>query len=464
MSQFLPWKIVHVALRQPLPDLTAEAGSGGLFLVFWCDHIPVGQLLVPASLLPISAIQLAATVPPIIARAVGNRLLREHSQALPVPFSRVDAPKPAPDLAHLLKFARPLESCSRMSASRDSAANFSAAGFVSVIICTRNRPEALGRCFAAMRKLSPQPNEILVVDNDPSSGLTRAVTAAFPEVRYVPEPRPGLSIARNTGVRNCVGEIIAFTDDDVVVHPGWIATMCKVFQDSNIVAATGLILPAKLETQAQFAFQGDSVGWNLGYEVLDFNSRFFQSNLRFGVPTWRMGAGANMAFRREAFERVGLFDERLGAGAAGCSEDTELWYRLLAEGLQCRYDPAAVVFHAHRPSWKELCDQTYSYMRGHVAALLFQYQRYGHRGNINRALIVLPRYFMRLAVPSLRQLAERFLVGSSKRALPPPLGSQVRGMLAGYAYYLRHRHNPMEAGTLRSPGPKLSARSCSGSA
>ena len=88
-----------------------------------------------------------------------------------------------------------------------------------------------------------------------------------------------------------------------------------------------------------------------------------------------------MAFRREAFERVGLFDERLGAGAAGCSEDSELWYRLLAEGHQCRYAPTAVVFHYHRTHWEELRHQTYSYMRGHVAALFFQFDRYRHWGN-----------------------------------------------------------------------------------
>src|SRR4029453_17415253 len=103
------------------------------------------------------------------------------------------------------------------------------------------------------------------------------------------------------------------------------------------MALTGLILPSALDTPAQQAFQGDVVGWGWGYRSIDFDSAFFEATKHLGVPVWRVGAGANMAFRREAFDRVGLFDERLGAGASGCSEDSEVWYRLLAEGHRCRY-------------------------------------------------------------------------------------------------------------------------------
>ena len=144
-----------------------------------------------------------------------------------------------------------------------------------------------------------------------------------------------------------------------------------------------------------------------------------------------------MAFRRDAFDRVGLFDERLGAGTSGCSEDSELWYRLLAEGHLCRYEPAAVVFHTHRREWRELRQQSYDYMRGHVAALLFQFDRYGHWGNVYRATLVLPTYFVRL----LFRVVKRSILteDSGKTAAVLPLGPQVRGLVAGCAYYLRHR-------------------------
>ena len=190
--------------------------------------------------------------------------------------------------------------------------NSSASTTVSVVICTRNRPELLKKCLASLRDLSPQPDDIVVVDNDPSSGVTPAVTALFPEVRYAPESRAGLSAARNTGVRNTTGRLIAFTDDDVTVHPRWIGAIRRVFNNSDLAASTGLILPVELATRAQYAFQGNSLGWNLGYHGLDFDQKFFHDTMKKGVPVWRIGAGANMAFRRETFFARGIFRRAFG--------------------------------------------------------------------------------------------------------------------------------------------------------
>jgi GT2 family glycosyltransferase len=444
MRHFLPWKILHLAVRERLPDLNESGGLGGLFVVFWCDQVPVGQLSIPASLLPITSYQLAATVPRLIAPAIGNRLLSTGFEA-PLPGnSRMRTTQEPPDLARLLEIGCPLDSCSRLALPWKSERSEVFVPSVSVVICTRNRPEPLEKCLSSIRSVTPQPNEIIVVDNDPASGLTRAVTAAFPDVRYVPEPRPGLSAARNTGIRNCEGEIIVFADDDVIVHAGWIGAIRGVFRDPDVIATTGLVLPTELATMAQYAFQGDSIGWDLGYQPLDFDRNFFRGTRHKGVPVWRIGAGANMAFRREAFASVGFFDERLGAGAAGCSEDSELWYRLLAEGHRCRYEPAAVVFHTHRADWKGLSDQTYAYMRGHVAALLFQFDRYRHWGNVYRALLVLPRSFVTRAFRSVKIAIVRIFIDPDKEPASPLLGQQIRGAVAGYAYYLRHRHLPAD--------------------
>ena len=438
MKRFRPWKIVHVAVRESLPDLTAEPECGGLFVVFWCDNLPVGQLSIPALLLPLTSSQVAAVLPQIIAPAVADRLLPTGFRApLPVP-SRKQPRQEFPDLDLLLELHSPLESCSRNGFSRKFEPR-TVAPYVSLVVCTRNRPDVLRKCLSSIRGLSPEPHEIIVVDNDPSSGLTAAVTSAFPEVRYVPEPRRGLSAARNTGIRNSRGAIIAFTDDDVEVHPAWVGALQEVFQDEGIIATTGLVLPAELATPAQYAFQGDSPGWGWGYRALDFDGNFFRSTKHLGVPTWRLGAGANMGFRRDAFERVGFFDERLGAGTSGCSEDSELWYRLLAEGYRCRYEPAAVVFHAHRCDWNELREQTYNYMRGHIAALLFQFDRYGHWGNIYRAFLALPFYFLKLGFRYLKRSFGRLIRVPDEETPLLPLREQIRGAIAGYGYYLRHR-------------------------
>jgi len=118
---------------------------------------------------------------------------------------------------------------------------------------------------------------------------------------------------------------------------------------------------------------------------------------------------------------------RLGAGAAGCSEETELWYRLLAEGWTCRY--AAVVFHHHRPDVAALERQVFDYMRGHTAALWVQFSRYRHWGNVRRALLTLP--------PSLAgRLVRHVLVGSAleRRVAVAALAGHVAGLtLVGFA-------------------------------
>jgi GT2 family glycosyltransferase len=435
---------MHIQVRETLPDLPSEVGSGGLFVVFWCDQIPVGQLSIPMLLLPLTSAQLAELVPPVIAGAIGNRIFGNVVEAVSMrPRERVRSDTPT--LQHLLELNRPLEKCARLEplTGRDQSA--APALSISVVICTKNRPEALRRCLASMRHLLSAPFEIIVVDNDPSSGMTPIVTEAFPEVRLVAQPQSGLSAARNAGIRNSTGAIVAFTDDDVTVHPAWLGATQRVLDDPRVSATTGLVLPSELATAAQYAFQTASLGWDLGYAALDFDSTFFRNTMPEGSPVWRIGAGANMAFRREVFERVGYFDERLGAGAAGCSEDSELWYRLLAEGHQCRYDPAAVVFHSHRRDWDEISEQAYSYMRGHVTALLFQFDRYRHWGNLYRAFWALPLHFMNLSVLSLQRRIAEFCVAFTGQSIEPPLVEQVRGMFAGYAYYLNHRHRPANA-------------------
>jgi GT2 family glycosyltransferase len=159
------------------------------------------------------------------------------------------------------------------------------------------------------------------------------------------------------------------------------------------MAVTGLILPGELETESQLAFEIGYGNFGWGYRARTFDTRFFEATKHLGVPVWRIGAGANMAFRRRAFELVGYFDERLGAGAAGCSEDSELWYRVLAEGWLCFYDPSAVVYHYHRRDFGSLKGQMREYMRGHVAALLIQFGKYRHWGNLFRLCVSLPEYY-----------------------------------------------------------------------
>jgi GT2 family glycosyltransferase len=298
---------------------------------------------------------------------------------------------------------------------------------ISVVICTRNRPVELARCLVSLARQTHPPCEIVVVDNGSSDARTREAARTHGAI-YLREDRVGLDVARNTGARAAIGEIVAYTDDDVVVHPRWLERLAAAFDAPEIAVVTGLVLPAELETEAQAHFEA-YWGFGRGYRRIDFGREFFAQDRRIGAPVWQIGTGANMALRRGALIDVGLFDERLCAGAAGCSGDTELWHRLLTAGFTCRYEPGAVVRHFHRRDLAALSEQIRFYMRGHATALLIQFERSGHRGNLKRALVQMPLlYVRRIASHLLRRRAARH-----NRFLWQEIG----GYCAGLVYYLR---------------------------
>jgi SAM-dependent methyltransferase len=188
---------------------------------------------------------------------------------------------------------------------------------------------------------------------------------------------------------------------------------------------TGLVLAAQLETWSQVRFEFDFGGFNRGFRPITFDSFFFNSTLSRGVPVWRIGAGANMAFRRDVFSRVGLFDERLGAGVSGCSEDSEFWYRMLAAGMSIVYEPRAAIWHLHRVDRAAFRNQMRQYMRGHVTALLVQFEKHGHFGNIWRLVAALPYHYC-------KQLARMPFKGGLTL-----LFSELLGCASGFITYFR---------------------------
>jgi GT2 family glycosyltransferase len=280
----------------------------------------------------------------------------------------------------------------------------------SVVICTRDRPDELSACLSSLPRQSYRPREVIVVDNASRDQRTRAVALAA-GVTYIREDRPGLDIARNTGALRSTSDVVAFADDDVLLHPNWLERLVAAFDQPQIAAVTGLVLPAELETEAQRHFE-TYWGFGRGYRQQDFDSSRFKSHRPGAFPAWDIGAGASMAFRREVFEKIGLFDERLDVGRAGCSGDSEYWYRLLANGCSCRYVPSSVAFHFHRRTMEGLASQIYYYMRGHVAALLVQYERTGIKANWVRAYLYLPKWYLYRVLRRIfgrKSIGDRFL-------------------------------------------------------
>ena len=291
---------------------------------------------------------------------------------------------------------------------------------LSVVICTRNRPTDLRRSIEALLASADTAYELIIVDNASDNDDTERVVRAFPSARYIREDRPGLDIARNTGAFAATGDIVAYTDDDVEVDASWTAGLKTAFDSPLVMAVTGLVVPRSLDTEAQYVFERF---WSFGkgYLPRTFDHRWFLAHQPYSAPAWEIGAGANMAFRRDIFRLAGGFDERLDVGASGCSGDSEMWYRVLAEGWNCLYLPGLVVYHRHRSTMAELHRQLFFYMRGHVSALLVQYERYGLPGDRRRVFSGLPRYYWQR------------LGGDKERR--DTLWNEIRGCFSGWRYY-----------------------------
>lgn len=425
------WAIRHVDLSGVVAPLEVADGRG-YYLVFWYDELPLGDCYVRAEELPMSSATLLNLASSIAVDAVGTRLFgASFSSAMP-PGSISDATAPTLNAVEIAQLSRPLEAS---LAQAEEVGKEQRRETISIVICTRDRPEYLEQCLLSLRTLDEKAAEIIVVDNAPTTDQTRKLASGCPGVRYVHEPRPGLDVARNRAVRESTGSIVAFVDDDVRIHPCWLRRIRNSFLDSRVQAVTGLVLPQLLETESQILFETEWT-FNRGFSRKVFGSAFFASTRDRGVPVWDIGAGANMAFRRSAFARFGYFDERLDVGAAGCSGDSEYWFRILAEGGVCVYEPGAVVFHAHRPTMEGLEHQLFNYIRGHVAALLIQHQKYRCRGDIRRLLITLPHHYARM-------FGRRLLGKADSQSTN--LIVQCRGYLSGIAFFLRHRSIPADA-------------------
>jgi GT2 family glycosyltransferase len=327
---------------------------------------------------------------------------------------------------------------------------------ISVVVCTRNRPDGIMVTLRSLLAMHYRPFEIVVIDNAPSSGITKdAVLNTYgedPRIRYVREPRPGLSCARNRGLREASADIIAFTDDDVTVDRWWLDGILRGFHAApDVACVTGVVGTAQLENAVQLYFHlGSAWGAVRGSRIFDLAENRDASPLYPFCPGI-IGAGANFAVSRALMKEIGGFDEALGAGTlSGGGEDLEIYMRILFSGNRIAHESAAIVWHYHRSELAELARQRRAYGTGLTAAL---------------AAIVLRTPQAR------RELPPRVLHGvlriftlhgrvKDNATLPRGLmGAEVGGMLMGPLLYLKGRRriplNPpserADAGVGRGP-------------
>ncbi|MGB7323349.1 MAG: glycosyltransferase [Rubripirellula sp.] len=214
----------------------------------------------------------------------------------------------------------------------------------SIIICTYNRAESLRDTLVALRKLQVDPSrgwEVIVVDNN-SSDHTRYVVEEsqrdWPQLRYTFEKTQGLSSARNHGIQHALGETILFTDDDVLPECDWLETTLTGLEKYQADACGGYIAPIwevpppPWLTERFYGFLAVRTDRTDDFIMTNANQTPF---------------GANMALRREVFERVGLFDTSRGrkGKVLASGEDGEMFDRILAAGLKVVFLGGSRVHH-----------------------------------------------------------------------------------------------------------------------
>lgn len=234
---------------------------------------------------------------------------------------------------------------------------------LSVVVCTRSRPEELNACLRALSQQVFPAAEIVVVNWGSPEERARAsdrieVVAAEWNARCVHEARQGLGFARNRGLQEARFSLAAFVDDDARPAKDWIFAIARAFAERPVAAVTGMAAPSELLTREQCLYEGIYGGLRTGL----FQRLFRRDLMSTEDLLWvsRCGAGSNMAFNREILLSLGGFDPAFDAsGPSGGGGDIEIFHRLIAAGHSLLYEPAALVWHQHRRDRQELFRQMY---------------------------------------------------------------------------------------------------------
>ncbi|MAU12573.1 MAG: hypothetical protein CL607_22320 [Anaerolineaceae bacterium] len=441
-ADFRPIRVIEIDLSEPLKDIQPSHAENGL--VYHASMVVVRLASTPIGLFQVSLLggSLAADA---LAQVIWNELHTQINQYLTqagyesvqqitsagLPYVK---PLPMPHLEGDLPF-------------------------ISVVIATRERPKMIKQALDTLIKLDYPNYEIVVVDNVPQSQATHDVVATFQDqpvpVRYLVEQKPGLSNARNCGARAAKGDIIAVTDDDVLVDSNWLNEIVRGFKAAdNVACVCGLILPAEFETLAQYRleqFGGFSMGFSR--KLYDTGPNRPPSSPLFPYTVGAIGSGANMAFSADVMREVGYFDPTLGAGSKGIGgEELLILFKILKKGYQVAYEPGALLYHFHNRDYEKLQRQVYNYGIGLTAYL-------------TKLLIDSPMYIFEIIPRVPLGLWRMFSPNSEKNAnkeadYPPELNrlelmGTLRGPLACIGSVMHHRKQTRQTQVQPAGTPSL---------
>lgn len=212
---------------------------------------------------------------------------------------------------------------------------------ISIVITTCNRAPLLESTLDRLRLQAYEPgDEVIVVDNgsrDATPDVLSRAARGFPvPFRALREPTPGKSPALNTGIAAARGEVLALTDDDVLVDEDWLATIRGLFRDPSLALVGGRVDP-RWERPAPAWLRLDEQGiYGMMASPLAL--------LHYGEAQplgGRTAVGANLAVRRSVVHALGGFAPHLGrrTGTLLCGEDHDFCQRAVAAGYVCVYRP-----------------------------------------------------------------------------------------------------------------------------
>lgn len=247
---------------------------------------------------------------------------------------------------------------------------------ITVVVCSYNGAGTLGRCLEALERQTIRAEAQIVVVDDGSSDSTAEVARTFDVELVVHEQNRGISQARNTGIARARAPVVAFTDDDCVPSERWLAGLLAGYERQDVVAVGGAIEPFRVETVVQRYLLDNNpltplemnleTHASLPQRLLLYVKRMWESHHRSEARAVYSFPGANMSFRTEALQTIGMFDERMTFGADDeyiCSRAREhfpdqlLWF-----------DPAAVVHHDYVGTFRDLFRRNFAYGLGHARA------------------------------------------------------------------------------------------------
>lgn len=221
-----------------------------------------------------------------------------------------------------------------MEAPSTNAAPIAPLPPATLIICSRNRPQLLWESVESVLQGDEVPSELIVMDqsNEAHPILSTLTQERGCQIRYERTKTLGECPAKNIAIQLADHDILVFTDDDVIVLPNWYGTLVRALVDGGEHSVvTGQVRPGEAQTPDGFA----------PTIMLDEAPAVYE-----GRPGEDVLFPMNMAMYRLAFETVGLFDERLGAGGPfPGAEDNDFGMRLLEAGFRIVYVPQASLYH-----------------------------------------------------------------------------------------------------------------------